>query len=819
MKDYIRRFDIRVSLSYAIIALLWIFVSDTFVSLLFDKNHFLQEIASLYKGFGFVIVTTLALFFVLSGEIRKRTRVERELMLERDISPTAIITFDSNGVISYANIQAEKILGKPRNEIVGALYNAPSWHVTDHNGNPIAEDYEHLSKLLEAHQTVFGIQQAVEVVKGKRVLLDINLAPLVNEMGEVTGALATFSDVTMAKVLERQLVESEARYRTLVEHASDGIFVSDSEGRYVDVNSAFCTLLGYSKEEILQKDIQNLMMSSTNTPMPLEQLRQGKAILSERQLKRTNGTVVTIEISSKQLMDGSLQGIVRDITERRRAEEELHLKSVALESAANGIVITDLTGTIRWANPAFTTMTGYLIEEAQGRNPGDLLHSGKHDALFYEEMWNTILNGGVWHGEIINRRKDSSLYTEEMTITPVRDKEGKIDHFIAIKQDITARKLIEEALQRSNTELEERVAERTTQINIIKNRIESILNSSPDSIIYCHTDGRIEQINPAFSQIFGYGSDEIFSLPLSKLVISDDIHQLEKALEGVISSKQVRQLDVSAINKSGDTFDAGLMLAPVIKTHNELNGIVLTIRDITQRKRLLNEAMHLSELKSRYVAMAAHDLRNPLAVILTSSDTLQNYYDRLSEEKRLAKFNQIKAKVKVMTEILEDILIVGEADSGKITFSPMPLDVKTFCDELIQEIMLTLQTTIQIEFSTNVTQNMVSLDAKLLRHILVNLLSNAIKYSGEANSVNFSVRDMGNSIEFTIQDHGIGIPKSEQEHLFETFYRASNAKVVRGTGLGLAIVKRSTELHHGSIAFDSEVGQGSTFVVTLPTAL
>jgi len=135
----------------------------------------------------------------------------------------------------------------------------------------------------------------------------------------------------------------------------------------------------------------------------------------------------------------------RDAAEAKhlKDQERLELQAAALEAAANAIVITDIGGTVEWVNPAFTALTGYARDEALGRNPGDLVHSGVQDKEFYRQMWATILDGRVWHGELTNRRKDGRLYVEEQTITPVRNKEGELSRFIAIKQDVTARRLHE----------------------------------------------------------------------------------------------------------------------------------------------------------------------------------------------------------------------------------------------------------------------------------------------------------------------------------------------------------------------------------------
>ena len=144
-------------------------------------------------------------------------------------------------------------------------------------------------------------------------------------------------------------------------------------------------------------------------------------------------------------------GTCQDVTTRKRSEEALQLQSNALQAAANGIVITDSHGTIQWVNPAFTRLTGYTADEAIGQNPR-VLKSGRHDRAFYDDLWNTILAGRVWQGEIVNKRKDGTFYTEEMTITPVLDDNGVISRFIAIKQDISARKRLEAELEKTRSE-------------------------------------------------------------------------------------------------------------------------------------------------------------------------------------------------------------------------------------------------------------------------------------------------------------------------------------------------------------------------------
>lgn len=165
------------------------------------------------------------------------------------------------------------------------------------------------------------------------------------------------------------------------------------------------------------------------------------------------------------------------LQERKQAEERLRLQSAALEAAANAIAIADRAGIIRWTNPAFATLTGYAPEEAYGRELLGLLDSGAHQQAFYRNLWDTILAGQVWRDELINRRKDGSLYTEEQTIAPVVDANGAISHFVAIKQDITERRQAENEVRRLNAELEQRVRQRTAQLQALNKELEAFAYS------------------------------------------------------------------------------------------------------------------------------------------------------------------------------------------------------------------------------------------------------------------------------------------------------------------------------------------------------
>jgi PAS domain S-box-containing protein len=242
---------------------------------------------------------------------------------------------------------------------------------------------------------------------------------------------------------QEALRASELRYRRLFESTKDGILILDAvSGQIVDVNPFLIEMLGYSKADLMGKELWEIsvfkdVVSSKAAFVELQQ--QGYIRYEDLPLETQGGVVKQVEFVSNSYLAGEsrvIQCNIRDITEHKRAEGQLRLRSAALEAAANAMMITDEIGKIIWVNAAFTKTTGYFREEVLGKNPR-LLKSGKQDKAFYKEMWDTILSGKVWRKTVINRCKDGSLNPEDLTISPICNQAGKITHFIGIKQDIT----------------------------------------------------------------------------------------------------------------------------------------------------------------------------------------------------------------------------------------------------------------------------------------------------------------------------------------------------------------------------------------------
>ncbi|MBL7993731.1 PAS domain S-box protein, partial [bacterium] len=330
--------------------------------------------------------------------------------------------------------------------------------VTDNPANQIG--ITAAQKAIDTAQRQPPYELELKTKHGRIIWVEVFEAPVVSN-GRTVAIVGSLNDITDRKKAEAALKSNEELFRRLFQESTDPILILDDRG-FTDCNQAAISILDYSsKDEFLNKKPWELsptkqpdgrLSSEKAEAMIKKALEQGHNRF-EWMHSKSDGTEFPVEVMlTSVILDGrqSYYTVWRDISERKIAEQKLLLQSSALNAAASGIVITDAKGTIEWVNLAFSSLTGYAPEELIGKNPRDIVKSGMHDQAFYKNMWNTILAGNVWRGEIINRRKDGSLYTEDQTITPLKDQMGNITHFIGIKTDVSQRKKIEEALRESN---------------------------------------------------------------------------------------------------------------------------------------------------------------------------------------------------------------------------------------------------------------------------------------------------------------------------------------------------------------------------------
>jgi signal transduction histidine kinase len=302
----------------------------------------------------------------------------------------------------------------------------------------------------------------------------------------------------------------------------------------------------------------------------------------------------------------------------------------------------------------------------------------------------------------------------------------------------------------------------------------------------------------------------------------------KKVREAVQQAAEGKSINFEAKAKVGrsEIIIANLGLVPVFDDCGKVKYLIAESHDITNirhaeevLRQSLEKEKELGELKSRFVSIASHEFRTPLATIQAASDLLKHYSHKMTEQKRLERLNKIQAEVRNMTSLLEEVLIIGKVEAGKLELHPTPVDLREFCSGIIDDVYYSLGTKHQIDFTYEGIYYDAIVDTKLLRQIIDNLISNAIKYSPQGSNIGLELFFQSDQVAIKVRDRGIGIPNEDLDQIFDSFYRSRNVGNISGTGLGLTIAKASVELHGGSITAESEVNSGTTFTVNIPNSV
>jgi PAS domain S-box-containing protein len=400
---------------------------------------------------------------------------------------------------------------------------------------------------------------------------------------------------------------------------------------------------------------------------------------------------------------------------------------------------------------------------------------------------------------------------------------------IAIQQAelFQERQVLNTELQMLNVDLERQVAERTAQLEQQQLELQEYINAMATFNGRLTSDGKILTVNKIAQQSAG--------LPLERLLgmffwdapwWSYDSRVQKKVQEAVKQAAEGMAVSFEERAKVGESemIIANLGLVPVFDEHGKVKYLIAESHDITDirhaeevLRQSLEKEKELGELKSRFVSIASHEFRTPLATIQAASDLLKHYSHKMTEQKRLERLNKIQAEVRNMTSLLEEVLIIGKVEAGKLELHPTPVDLREFCTGIIDDVYYSLGTKHQIDFTYEGSYYDAIVDTKLLRQIIDNLISNAIKYSPQGSNISLNLVYQSDRITIEVIDRGIGIPEEDLDQIFDSFYRSRNVGNISGTGLGLTIAKASVDLHGGSLTVESEISVGSTFTVTIPT--
>jgi PAS domain S-box-containing protein len=634
-----------------------------------------------------------------------------------------------------------------------------------------------------------------------------------NHLVKLISTVAThLGSLIQRKQVEAALTESEERFRLLVEGGKDyAIYMLDPEGNVISWNTGAERIKGYNSAEILGTPFSRFYTAEDNAigkPEYLLYLAQANGHVEDEGWRVCkDGSLIWVDAVITALKDhtGQLRGfskVVRNTTENWRSqqalqESERRLQAI-LDNSTTLIYVKDLQGKYITINAWFGILFNVNRDDIKGKTDYDIFPKEMADTYRLNDL-RVIETKSPLDLEEVAPHEDG-LHTYVSIKFPLFNAMGEVYAVCGISTDISERKRAENALNSS----------------LATNR--ALLDAIPDSMFRISFEGIFVNFKAVKNNCLPLPTQEFLGKNLYEVFPSEVATPMMDCVQLALTTKNMQILEYQLL-LDGALVDYEARIA--VSSENEVMAI---IRDITERKRVetdirnaLEKEKELGELKSRFVTMASHEFRTPLATILSSSELLEYYSHKWSDEKKLKHQQRIQSSVKHMTNLLDDVLLIGKAEAGKLEFQPKLLDIIQFCRDLVEEVQVTTQSH-TINFCPQEQGNKIDglIDEKLLRHIITNLLTNAVKYSPQGKEVIFSLSCDRDRAIFSIQDKGIGISEEDKQKLFESFHRGKNVSNIPGTGLGLAIVKKSVDLHGGTITIDSQLEVGTTFTVTLP---
>lgn len=381
---------------------------------------------------------------------------------------------------------------------------------------------------------------------------------------------------------------------------------------------------------------------------------------------------------------------------------------------------------------------------------------------------------------------------------------GAIEEFISSSRDVSDRKAAEAALKES------------------EEKYRRLIESMRGGLAVYDVHDRVTYVNDRACELLGYSRAEI----LGTRPYDHVDPTAAEAIKGHLSQRRQLQgtpYELTIRRKDGRPAHLLISGSPLLDKAGAYNGSMVITTDITVQKQAedaLRQALakekELNELKSRFVSMASHEFRTPLATILALTETLSAYRHKLSDAQIEQRFDKIKEQIQHLKAIMEDVLLLARMQARRVEFNPVELDLDALCRNVLDEFQGLRNVKPRVAYRSHAAGCLAPLDAKLMRQIISNLVSNAIKYSPDDQPIVLTLEFTPDLLHLTLRDQGIGIPAADLPHLFEPFHRAANVGNIAGTGLGLVITKEAVELHGGTISVDSQVNQGTTFVIQLP---
>ncbi len=622
--------------------------------------------------------------------------------------------------------------------------------------------------------------------------------------------------------------ESRALYASIINSTDDAILSKTLEGVITSWNRGAEVLFGYSRAEVIGRHISLLTPSNRQNEEQeiIDKIKEGNFIEHyETERVRKDGRVIYVSLTVSPLRDSNekivgASNIGRNITERKLAEEKLQrsLKDIsdykyALDESSI-LAITDQKGIIRHVNNNFCKISKYTEAELIGQDHR-IINSGYHSPVFIRNLWVTIANGKIWKGELKNKAKDGTYYWVDTTIVPFLDKLGKPYQYVAIRADITERKLAEESLRKSLKE--------TTDYKY----------ALDESCIVAITDqkGIIKYTNNKFCKISKYSEAELIGQ--DHRIINSGYHSAAfiRNLWVTIANGNIWRGELKNKAKDNSYYWVDTTIVPFLDEHGKPYQYVAIRADITERKKAEQEIISLNETLEKkiidrtarleaankeleaFTYSVSHDLRAPLRIIDGYASILVSDSSGKLDEEGNRILGVIMSNAKRMGQLIDDLLNLSRL--GRRELAMNKVDMNELLIPVLSEL-LSLNTRFP---EINIARlDPADCDANLIRQVWGNLISNAIKYSSTRENPVIEIRSYKTETEvvYLVKDNGVGFDMQYADKLFGVFQRLHKISEFEGTGVGLALVQRVVLKHGGKVWAEAEPGKGASFYFSLP---
>ncbi|MBK1882038.1 PAS domain S-box protein [Luteolibacter pohnpeiensis] len=759
------------------------------------------------------------------------------LLFERSADAMTLVDPATGMFVDCNEASAKAVGAKDRSEMIGIspAKVAPDYQPDGRTSREVAA--EAISSAIQNGSHRF--EWLLRRLDGRETHVDV-VATALSSAGR-TLILTTTRNIERSKQIEADLRISETRWRRVFEQLPMSMQVFAPDGTSRQINSAYEKLFHLSAEDLIDFNIlqdeqlqkagitDNIRSAfegdiSVVPPIPFE-LRLTSDELS-RGLKWIGSTMFPVFDAEGKIIE--VVCVHEDHTDRKLAEYEVRLLNQNLEQriakrtaalreseekfkalfefSPLGMARVSWEGDLLQVNESFARTIGYTPEETTQLTYWDITPEKYRDQeLLILDLVKREGRFGPFEKEYIHR--DGHLVPIVINGMLIRGIDGQ-EELWGIVEDITPRRQAEQTIRES------------------EKKFRTLFEESSHGVMLHAADHCFSEVNPAAAEIFGMSPAEFVGKHPASLAPE---YQSTGELSSIVAEREIRKcleagtarFEWTHIHTLGHEIQVEVVLSRIQSGAKHLMQAVVT--DISERKRAetelkraLERERELNQLKSNFVSMVSHEFRTPLGIIQSSAEILHDYLGQLEAAERDEQLQSIIKNSKRMAGLMEDVLLLGRLDSGRMEFLPRPLDLSGLCRRLVDEVRSSTENFCPIEFSTARLPLEALVDERLLRHILLNLLNNAVKYSKDQQPVKFRAQANDHSVIFQIRDHGIGIPDVDLPSLFEAFRRGSNVGQTPGTGLGLVIVKQSVELHQGQIEVETRQSSGTTFTVTIP---